>query len=110
MTYGSLPADMQIDHINGNRSDNRIANLRLAEPSENQQNYRGGYGVSGKTGAIWNSTRGLYESRIRVNGKQLFLGYFENAEDAHRAYLAAKQSLHPFQPTIRIDQQGGRRG
>lgn len=78
----------QIDHINGDRSDNRFSNLRLATASQNNANRRG-YAKSGLKGAHFNNTRGCWESAIRVNGKRHYLGRFSTAEEAHAAYAAA---------------------
>ena len=82
--HGEWPK-LQIDHINGKRSDNRIANLREATNAENGQNQLG-RGVS-RSGKRW-------EARIRLGGPQIRLGSFDTQEEAHAAYLAAKLALH----------------
>jgi hypothetical protein len=95
------PPEMQIDHSNGVRSDNRPENLRLCTSAENHQNMvvasRAAQGVAYRRhnkGRPW-------AARIAVNGKQLFLGYFRTPEEGHSAYLQAKQLLHPFNPNHR---------
>lgn len=96
--HGKWPAD-QIDHINGVRWDNRIANLREANDKQNQQNRRRANknSQSGLLGASWDCDRELWQARIKVDGRQLYIGRFDTAEEAHAAYLKAKAELHPFQ-------------
>lgn len=96
--HGEFP-DLQIDHKDGNRSNNAISNLRLATQSENNQNQRAPRG-KGKVEPLGVSkVKGLdsYEANIKANGKQINLGRFSNVEDASAAYLRAKKELHPYQ-------------
>jgi HNH endonuclease len=95
ITRGSWPID-QLDHINGIRDDNRLANLREASNLLNQQNQRlpRSNNKSGYLGVSWCSSRESFEARIRSQGKRLFLGYFSVADEAHAAYLQAKRLLH----------------
>lgn len=90
--YGSWPAN-DIDHINGNRSDNRICNLRLATRAQNiaykaHRNCNGFKGVSKHSN---HNRKKRYGATIHPNGKSIFLGWFETAEDAGRAYAAAAE-------------------
>ena len=82
-----------IDHINGIKTDNRIANLREATTSENMQNQ---YKSSGKGLLGTTFDQGKWNSRIVVNGKYIHLGRFQTAEEAYQVYLEAKRKLHPF--------------
>jgi hypothetical protein len=93
--YGEYPKN-QIDHRNGIRSDNRVANLRDATSAENCQNLLRARGSSGLLGAHFQKTRNRWSSSIKLNGTKTHLGYFKTAEDAHVAYLNAKRALHPF--------------
>jgi hypothetical protein len=94
MTYGRWPLH-EIDHKNRVRSDNRIANLREATDLQNAQNARKRVdNNSGYVGVSRNKKH--WSARIRVNTKLRYLGCFASAEDAGRAYLAAKAQLHPF--------------
>jgi hypothetical protein len=97
IVYGEWPKG-DVDHINGIGTDNRIANLRAATRSQNNQNrYRKSANKS--TDLIGVSKRSDYEAydaRITVNGKQKCLGAFKTAQEARQAYLAAKQKLHEF--------------
>lgn len=82
IVYGELPKT-QIDHINRNRSDNRISNLRLSDPSANMRNRsKNKNNTSGVTGVSWNESRKIWESRVGACGKIKHLGYFKNFNDA----------------------------
>jgi HNH endonuclease/AP2 domain len=93
--HGEWPAK-GIDHINGNTSDNRVGNLRLADQSENNQNRRAASSRSktGLLGASFDKARGKYIAFIRSAGKGYNLGRFDTAEQAHAAYVTAKRKLH----------------
>lgn len=91
--YGSWPAG-EVDHINGDRTDNRIANLRDVATRENHQNMRKAR-RDNKTGLLGVSPRkGRFRSQIQVAGKKRWLGEFDTAEAAHAAYVDAKRKLH----------------
>lgn len=91
---GEWPA-LQIDHINGNKSDNRAVNLRLATSGENQRN-RGKLrtNTSGFKGVHWIKRRRKYAASIRFDGCRKHLGYFDSPEDASRAYSTAAKQYH----------------
>lgn len=85
--FGEWPNGL-IDHINGNRSDNRIENLRIVSDRENGWNkdiHRKGAIV----GAFYDRKRGLWRSCININGKGIHLGRFSTQEEAHTAYINA---------------------
>lgn len=88
--YGKWPA-MQIDHINGVKADNRIANLRDVSRSENGKNKRmRSDNTSGVTGVCWVPSTKKWISRIHSDGKNVSLGTYENKEDAIRARRLAE--------------------
>lgn len=87
----------EIDHINGNRDDNRIANLRDVSTTLNRQNLRAAHRrkKGGLLGAHYNKKSRRWMAAICINYKQIHLGGFDTAEQAHAAYVAAKRKLHP---------------
>ena len=89
--YGSWPND-QIDHINRNKTDNRIANLREVTNKQNQQNAsKRSDNTSGHPGVSWYKRDSKWQARIKHNQKDTHLGYFENLEEAIAARKAAEK-------------------
>lgn len=93
--YGEMPK-AHIDHINGDKADNRLCNLREANKSENgfnrnkpKSNTTGFKGVS-RCGCKKNP----FVSQIGVNGKSIRIGRFPTAELAHEAYKNAAKKYH----------------
>lgn len=79
-----------VDHINGVRDDNRIANLRIATRSQNLWNSRRHFdNSSGFKGVSFDKNRRQWQAHICVAGKVIHLGRFSTPEEAHAAYLAA---------------------
>ena len=92
--YGEWPTQ-QIDHINGVRSDNRIANLRLSTNSENMYNRKKpANNTSGHKGVSWHSGYQRWQAAIAVNGNKMNLGRFATREDAAAAYQRAALHYH----------------
>lgn len=93
--YGEWP-NGQVDHIDGDGLNNRIANLRLATKSQNAANarrprtnksgYKGVCLVTGRTDK-WRAT-------IKAGGRQVHLGHFSDPREAHAAYCEAARKLH----------------
>ena len=103
--HGEWPKH-EIDHINGVRDDNRIANLREATPAENQQNRaRSRNNKSGFTGVSWHRQSNKWRAKIKVNRKVIWLGGFPDPESAAAAYAAAKANLHQYNPIPRENQK-----
>ena len=93
--YHEVDSALYIDHINCNKVDNRITNLREATPSQSSQN-RKNFNKKLK-GVSWVESRKRYMARIRINGKIQNLGRFKKIEDAHNAYCeAAKKHFGEF--------------
>ena len=92
--YGEFPP-LEIDHINRNRSDNRIDNLRLADRCLNTQNTNmRSNNSSGYRGVSYYKANGKWKAQIRSNKKWHNLGYHDTPELASGAYEEAKRKLH----------------
>ena len=85
-----------IDHINGDRMDNRISNLRQVTCQQNAENRRSpsASNKSGYLGVSWCATDKKWKAQIFSRGKCKSLGRFDSAEIAHQAYLSAKRAIH----------------
>ena len=90
MTHGTEPPE--IDHINGNTSDNRLANLRASSRLLNAKNKAPNKGKALPKGVTLGKGCTNYEARIVSNGVREIIGYFATAEDAHQAYLEAAEA------------------
>jgi hypothetical protein len=98
--HGSISDEIEIDHEDGNPSNNAISNLRLATSAQQKMNK----GVqsnsrSGLKGAYYHACRKgkKWRSQIKVGQRLIFLGYFDTAREAHGAYLrAASQHFGQF--------------
>jgi len=91
--FGSFPVN-QIDHINGDRADNRIVNLRDVPQSANQQNRRK-MSKHNKVGLMGVTKQGKkYRAQLTFNGKTISSGPFNSKEDAHEEYIKLKRFYH----------------
>lgn len=85
MVTGSWP-EREVDHINGDRRDNRSCNLRIVSHTENMRNCAlSRRNKSGKTGVSWNKVHNKWQAAICVNRKTIPLGMYENIDDAVQA-------------------------
>jgi hypothetical protein len=90
MHTGQWPED-ELDHINGDRLDNRLENLRPVSCQENMRNAkRYCNNKSGVMGVYWHKAAGKWRAQIMVNGRQIHLGYFAAKEEAIAARKAAE--------------------
>jgi hypothetical protein len=85
-----LHDELMIDHIDLNKKNNCIENLR---PATRQQN---SFNTTYAKGYSWNINRNKWTAQIMVSNKSIFLGYFDTEEDARQAYLDAKDIYHKF--------------
>lgn len=77
----------QIDHIDRNRNNNQVSNLRVVSSQENHFN-------TNAKGYCWNKQREKWYAQIKINSKQIHLGCYDNEEDARLAYIKAKEKYH----------------
>jgi len=82
-----IDKDKFIDHIDRNRLNNSLSNLRVVTQSENAKN-RNGRGIK------LDKRSGKWEARIRVDGKYIHLGSFNIKDSARLAYVKAKEKYH----------------
>lgn len=105
ISTGSWP-EGEVDHINGERDDNRLANLRACTHAENRQNMRRPQrnSTSGVLGVSFDKSRGKWCAKIKVKaeGRNRTIGRYATLELASAAYLAAKAKMHPYQTLVPV--------
>lgn len=93
IVHGEWP-DKVIDHINGNKLDNRVENLRLATDSQNSANSRVSrnnlLGVKG----VYKNPSGKYVAQKGANGRVFYLGCYDTVEEAHEAFRKKSVEIH----------------
>jgi hypothetical protein len=94
LAYGNWPSD-EIDHANGDKDDNRLANLRVAGRTGNVRNApKRKDNTSGIKGISWHKRDHRWQAQIMVNGKTIGLGYHREKETAERVYREACLKFH----------------
>ena len=100
-TGKDIPQGMEIDHINGNKIDNRIENLRLVTRRGNQQN-RKTHRAGRLTGTCYNKIYHddkiyhYWKSQIKINKTGITIGYYKTEPEAHRAYKIACKHIKSY--------------
>ena len=89
---GEMPS-LDVDHINGDRSDNRWSNLRQVSRQQNLFNKKT-YGATPYKGVCFDRSRSKYLASITINGKFKNLGRFDTPEEAHAVYCKVARELH----------------
>lgn len=90
MFNGPIPTGLMIDHIDQNRMNNRLENLRLVTPFQNNGNQpKRVKGSSDYKGVAWLKQRNCFRASIQVDRKQYHLGCFKTQEEAAEVYNAA---------------------
>ena len=86
------PTRIYVDHIDGDKINNNLSNLRWVTRAENLHN------VKTAKGYCYRKKLGKWEAQIQVNNKQIFLGLHPTKEEARQAYLDGKKIYHPSSP------------
>lgn len=87
-TGKDIPQGMEIDHINGNKIDNRIENLRLVTKRGNQQNLKT-HRAGRLVGSTYRKARNCWQSQITIDKTYITIGYYKTEQEAHEAYKIA---------------------
>lgn len=91
--HGAWP--LALDHINGDRADNRLENLRICNQRQNMHNARKhSNNRTGVKGVGWRPDKQRYRARIVINGKETCLGHFLTLEEARSVVEAARTKYH----------------
>ena len=102
--YGELPT-CEVDHVNHDRLDNKIANLRLASATENQRNRaKNKNNTSGFCGVRKSTNCNSYTAQIGLNGSVIYLGSFKTMDEAIEVRSAANKE-HSFHKNHGKDEQ-----
>lgn len=92
------PKGLDVDHINGNKLDNRKSNLRIVTRGQNNQNQNPirNKTKSGIRGVAWFERDSKWRAYVSYKGKQLHLGYFDSKEEAAKVASSARKKLMPY--------------
>lgn len=91
----NAPKEMDVDHWDGNGLNNTDENLRVCTNAQNIQNSRKrSDNTSSFKGVTWSKSYEKYQAQITVEGQYFWLGYFNDPEEAARAYDAKAKELH----------------
>jgi hypothetical protein len=93
MHYGYLPE--YVDHIDGNKSNNKVENLRAVTKAQNAWNSKlPSTNKSGIRGVSWNKQTNKWRVAINVNGRAIHLGRFSDIKDAQKVIESARIQYH----------------
>lgn len=98
LMYCGIHPDREIDHINGDPTDNRISNLRLATRLQNMANTKKPCtNTSGVKGVSWDKSRRCWKAAVQVKGRTIHLGRYSDIHEAGAVYeRAAKEHFGEF--------------
>jgi len=98
MHFGNIPENLIIDHIDGNKINNNLNNLRLVTNSQNKMNSLKFKKLTSKyKGVSWNQKANKWQACVRFERKNYHIGYFGIEEEAHKAYcFVAKEIFGEF--------------
>ena len=86
------PNKTKVDHMDNVKINNHLSNLRWVTQQENEHNRKHAKGYH------WYEERQKWKASIKINGKLIYLGYYDTEEEARKAYLKAKKIHHPTSP------------
>lgn len=95
LTHGDIPEGLMIDHVEGDKIDNQISNLKLVTSRQNNGNKR--VHREGKlVGCYYHKPTNTWLSQIRLNDKNINLGYYDSEEEASTVYLKARELMGQY--------------
>lgn len=98
----NTPKGMNVDHINGNKLDNRRSNLRICSHNQNLWNYgKHRDNGTGYKGVILDKRYSRYQARIQVNKITYSSPWFDTPEEAHKAYKQLSKTHHGEYSNVR---------
>lgn len=94
----NAPCGMVVDHINHDTLDNTFPNLRIITNAQNMQNRKGARSnsKSGIRGVEWDEYKKKWRVRVRVNGSNKHIGYFDTTKEAEQVSVEARSKYMPF--------------
>lgn len=92
--HGYLTDGLQMDHIDGNKTNNRIDNLREVTSQQNAFNRKFSKNTSGVKGVTWSKEKMKWVVQITVDRKCKHLGYYDDLKEAKAAAIAGRDELH----------------
>lgn len=94
LAFETIPSDVEIDHINQNRLDNRMSNLRIATPQQNSGNRPANKNnQSGYKGVHYYAKNNSWRAQIMDHGKKRHIGYYATPEEAALSYNAESRKV-----------------
>ncbi len=94
LSFGDIPEGFFVDHANGNKLDNRLENLRLADGSQSMMNRTKYAKSSSKFKGVSKAGKNIWQTRIMARGISVSLGRFDNEVDAAKEYDRAALKYH----------------
>jgi hypothetical protein len=91
----NAPKGLSVDHVNGEKLDNRKSNLRIVTHSQNMFNTkRYSTNKSGYKGVSWHTLRNKWRARLHYKGTEVHIGLFESKEEAALAYNKKAEEMY----------------
>jgi hypothetical protein len=97
------PSELAVDHINGEKTDNRLSNLRYCTDRQNQNFGNKSFKVAKSSkyiGVTWNETSRKWQASININGRRQHLGVFDDEHEASECYQDALKDFYMINPSF----------